>query len=665
MSGSFYLFSAAAADANGDALTFSIQNKPAWANFDGGTGRLSGTPIAGDIGSYAGIVISVTDGNATTSLPVFSISVEAPTAPPTATSYPGYSYRLPTARPFISLAQYTNAPTASSAVSRLKAQVDDVVAITKTLGGNTTYDKLVSAISADHYDYSPVDSVIMFRLTGNSDYIDQAIRMVDLFVTAENAAIESGADPTIAADSYLYVGGFLSELALAYDYGYNRLNGGQRSAWSAYAEQTLFNLWNPDKATWGSVSRPWSGWSINDPGNNYYYSFLKATQMWALSSQSGTWISFLQTQKYPQMVPFFSILSGGGSREGTGYGTAIGNLFEDYAYWKDSTGEDLSAYSSHARETVDYWIHATVPTFEYFAPIGDQARSSLPIMFDYQRKLVLEGVALSATSAQGQRGLWWLNHAKVTDGGNGWVTGSMRYNFDYRYDLLAGSGSGQAPSALLYNATGTGALFARSDWGTSASWVHTNVGYYDQSHAHQDQGGFSFFKSRWLTVTSNVYSNSGINQGTDVENVLRFDAGSAPVPQNNSVSTKTVTDSGDTVQINADLSPAYSDSSNSVSQWIRQFTYQRSVHKLTVHDVCTVGSGVTPVWQLHLPASPVRQADGTYLAGTLRIGLVQPGAPTVNVVDMRSTSADFTGGYRMELRGPANQCEFIVNLTAQ
>jgi len=75
--GSQYTFTPGASDPDGDSLSFSITNKPAWAAFDTGTGRLSGTPQAGDVGTYADIVISVSDGQATASLGAFAITVEA------------------------------------------------------------------------------------------------------------------------------------------------------------------------------------------------------------------------------------------------------------------------------------------------------------------------------------------------------------------------------------------------------------------------------------------------------------------------------------------------------------------------------------------------------------------------------------------------------------
>lgn len=70
-----YAFRPVASDPDADALTFSISNKPAWATFDSSSGTLYGTPTAANIGSAAGIVISVNDGKATASLPAFAINV--------------------------------------------------------------------------------------------------------------------------------------------------------------------------------------------------------------------------------------------------------------------------------------------------------------------------------------------------------------------------------------------------------------------------------------------------------------------------------------------------------------------------------------------------------------------------------------------------------------
>jgi hypothetical protein len=70
-----YSFKPTASDANGNALTFSIQNKPSWATFSTSTGLLAGTPTAA--GTFSNILISVSDGKAITSLPGFSLAVVA------------------------------------------------------------------------------------------------------------------------------------------------------------------------------------------------------------------------------------------------------------------------------------------------------------------------------------------------------------------------------------------------------------------------------------------------------------------------------------------------------------------------------------------------------------------------------------------------------------
>lgn len=70
-----YTFVPSSFDDDGDALRFSIRNQPAWADFDQATGRLEGTPQFGNSGTYDDIVISVSDGVATTSLPAFSVAV--------------------------------------------------------------------------------------------------------------------------------------------------------------------------------------------------------------------------------------------------------------------------------------------------------------------------------------------------------------------------------------------------------------------------------------------------------------------------------------------------------------------------------------------------------------------------------------------------------------
>ncbi|MCC7200773.1 MAG: putative Ig domain-containing protein [Gammaproteobacteria bacterium] len=72
---SSYAFQPSASDPEGQSLSFSVANKPAWASFDATTGKLSGTPCAADVGTYAAITISVTDGTNSVALPAYALTV--------------------------------------------------------------------------------------------------------------------------------------------------------------------------------------------------------------------------------------------------------------------------------------------------------------------------------------------------------------------------------------------------------------------------------------------------------------------------------------------------------------------------------------------------------------------------------------------------------------
>jgi hypothetical protein len=79
----YYAFQPATSSSVG-AVTFAITNKPSWAQFDPGTGRLFGTPLPQtNVGTYSNILIAATNGSTRVSLAPFSITVlPLPNTPP-------------------------------------------------------------------------------------------------------------------------------------------------------------------------------------------------------------------------------------------------------------------------------------------------------------------------------------------------------------------------------------------------------------------------------------------------------------------------------------------------------------------------------------------------------------------------------------------------------
>ena len=513
------------------------------------------------------------------------------------------------------------------------------------------------------YAFAARDAALLHRLEPKPKYCRLAVDMVEAEVREAEAAIAAGRAPAIAGDSYLEVGPRIADLAMTLDTCKDLVDDAMRARWSAYAEQAVWNVWHHVRAKWGDTPRPWTGWSVDNPGNNYYYSFVEATLYWALASGSGEWMQFLREEKIPPLRQYYAGLVGGGSLEGTGYGAAHMRLFAVYRLWRDATGEDLAAANPHVADTIDYWVHATVPTLDRFAPIGDQSRNSMPELYDYHRRVVLEALALTADPARRATAGWWLHHINVE---------RMQHGFNTVHDLLpAGDANATPPTALLHHARGTGHLFARTGWDRDAMWLAYVAGPYNESHAHQEQGGFTLFAGDWLTVPANVWSRSGIQQGTETHNVLRFER-AAPIarqchsPPNDRIvhqcepteSRMTVTPgAGGAVVVDSDLTPAYR-GSPAVQSWTRRLEFAN--RRLVVTDRFRIAEDTRAIFQLNVAERP-QVAGREATAGRLRVRVVQPADATITVHDWRQADpGEFQTGYRLDIQGSGTT--FVVEL---
>ena len=89
----YFSFQPSASNSGGGALTFAITNKPSWAQFDAGAGRLYGTPLPQtNVGTFSNIVITASAGGQRVSLAPFAITVlPLPNTPPTISGSPAPS----------------------------------------------------------------------------------------------------------------------------------------------------------------------------------------------------------------------------------------------------------------------------------------------------------------------------------------------------------------------------------------------------------------------------------------------------------------------------------------------------------------------------------------------------------------------------------------------
>lgn len=558
-----------------------------------------------------------TAGNMATQMHSWIVSANAPPPPPP-----------PTGSGLIIDLSYVNQ--ASPQYTRFKTMVD------AALAGNPDYG------------FEPQHAAYMYRITGETRYCDYAITFAEncansryaepnCGVQGAEASIAAGGRPFVSGDSYLEVGPIIGSLAITYDWCAARMTSAQRTRWAAYANQAIYNVWHPTTASWGGRSYPWSGWSIDNPGNNYYYSFLEATMYWALATQDATLLNFLRTDKLRALTDYYARIPGGGSLEGTGYGAAHMRLFQLYQVWKDSTGEDMANMSSHLSDSIRFWVHATTPNRAYYAPVGDLARSSFPDLFDYHRRIMLEARRLTLNSSLQNLASWWLSHISVTE---------MSRRIDGQWDLLpAGTNAAVSPDEpLFYHATGVGRIFTRTGWDTGALWLSFNAGAYNESHAHQDQGSFTLANNAFLAVTNNIYSNSGINQTTDYHNIVRFVQNGTVIGQREgTTSSMTINSQNSTngdLNVTANLTPAYGGNAN-IQNWTRNLQFAQ--RRLTVTDQFSVSNGTQGVFQIQVPVQPVISGSNI-TAGNLRIRVVSPANPVITVVNQERFRIDISGG---------------------
>lgn len=508
------------------------------------------------------------------------------------------------------------------------------------------------------YGFTSTHAVTLYRLTGNAAWCNLATTRTEAHVAKAEADIATGIKADVSFDSYLNVGSTIEALSVTYQYC-PQVTAAQKTRWGAYAEQTVWNIWNPTQAKWGNTLHPWSGWSISNPGNNYHYSFLRATMTWGfVKPEGGTdWIAWLRTNKIPQIITYYTNNGiGGGSREGTGYGMAHSALYSVYKIWKDSTPEhqDLANVTVHLRDSVDYLIHATMPDFKKFAPIGDLSRVSYPTLYDYHRCYMIEA-RKQAPLPQVNRATWWLNRITPT---------RMQDGFNFPCGLFDGGGTELAPTALYHHAVSAGHLFARDNWTVDAMWIGMIAGRYDESHAAQDQGSFTIFHKDFLAVTENIFSRSGIHQETNAQNVVRFEKAGAVLPQLRSNPSRSTTmvvtpSSNGAITAEANLSTFYNTADG--VQWSRKLAFANKSVEIT--DTLALGATTTAIWQVNTPVAPVKVTDNSYRAGNMLITVLSPANPQISVVDWKAVSTEYTNGYKLEVRGGTTEYRVLMAAT--
>ena len=556
----------------------------------------------------------------------------------------------PTTHPRVLL---SHAPTKSCLQQLLAANVASAVRFRDYVDGQLAGN--------DYYAFEGWHAALMYQLTGNVAYANYAINWIDSFVASEEALINAGQRATVSDDSYLYIGDLVGDTMLVYDWTYDRLTASQRTRWVNYANQAVWNVWHPSQAQWGGVTYTWSGWSIDNPANNYYYSFLRATMLTGLASrgenaQAQTWIDTFRTSKLEnQLFPTFnSDLTGGGSREGTGYGVSLRGLFRLYDWWERSTGERVADKTPHTLATIAFMLHSIVPTLDRLAPTGDHARESTAALFDYHREELLELMAMYPNERLAAVADTALRDSSVPEMGQRFM-----YYADFIYNPPVLQAEALDALSTAYWAPGTGQFAMRSDWTTGAAYSNVICGPLTESHAHRDQGSFVIYRGSWLAYDSNIASHSGIEQDEDRHNLVRITQNGSAVTQvyDQSCHMAALAHNTNFTYALAQVTPMYTGRSQ-VSKVEREYLFLRPGTFVVFDRVVTAGAGIARIWTLNTPGAPTINGDRlSYVSGANRLDVYRL-APT----GLTAATTIVDGGTRIDVADSAGTQSLFLHV---
>lgn len=467
----------------------------------------------------------------------------------------------------------------------------------------------LQAAGSNLWGMEPWHVALMGQVTGQASYCSYAVAQTEAYVKGEEARIAANTNPLVSGDSYLEVGGYVGNLAMVYDWCRSSMTAEQRTRWVNFGNQAVWNVWNPTKAKWGGRTVAWSGWSVDNPSNNYYYSFLKATMLLGLATygendMAGGWLTQFRTTKIEnQLIPTFNAdLTGGGSREGTGYGVAMRDLFELYAWWERSTGENLASRTSHTLASMPWMVHAIVPTLDRIIPTGDHARDSQALLFDYHRDYLQKLATLYPNERISGVVKTLLGQSSVKEMSQHF----MRYS-DYLYGLSPITARPLNELSTAYWGAGTGSFSMRNDWSTTSAYANFICGPYTESHAHQDRGSFVLFKGNWLAYDANIDGKSGLQQEQRYHNTVRFETSDGTAigqSFNGACNMVALANAPDWTYAMADISPIYGAKSG-VTKSEREFVFIKPATFVVYDRAQASDANLRRIFTMNFPKPPL------------------------------------------------------------
>lgn len=202
-----YSFTPTASGPSGYKLTFAISGKPSWASFNTATGALSGMPQTANVGSSSTVVISVSDGAGSASLPAFTLKV-MPNITPTVSGTPAATATVGTAYSFTPKANEPDGDPLSFSVKNKPSWASFSIATgaisgTPSAANVGTYSNIVITASTGHASASLAPFSIAVQQAAGSSAPSTGSVTISWLPPTENV---NGSTLTNLAGYHIYYG---------------------------------------------------------------------------------------------------------------------------------------------------------------------------------------------------------------------------------------------------------------------------------------------------------------------------------------------------------------------------------------------------------------------------------------------------------------------------
>jgi parallel beta-helix repeat protein len=494
---------------------------------------------------------------------------------------------------------------------------------------------------------------VAYIVSGNLSYANDAIT----YMNNQVATITSDEDR--GQTNFLRISDTMRSVCIVYDWCYDLLSQTERNNYLAYINQLMNELWNPNTAP----THSWNGWGLEDPGNNFYYSFMIGTTYAALVTANdqnvqhslpfrGTvytdLLEFVRARIEQQVIPehFNTWGDGGAWHEGNNYGLLTKRyILEMMLLLRDTGGIDYFQQTDFMKGLVYYHLYSMAPDFSMGYPWGDIPSETKP----YDTALMLLATNAFRGSVESEYAQYFANNIETSLPWGWW-------QFVQPYGVLLRDPSiperdwrQELPNS--YHAKGGGWVNSRSGWGVndvSVSFVCTNR---IQQHQAQDQASFHIQKNGMQATNGNLHSSWGIYQMADAFNTLLIDGNGQAYGGDHNNIPELVRDIGFVAKFDAgsdftyvvgDASDAYYTNAgqfgNGNTRLLDVFT-RELVHVfpgyVIVYDRVTPrNSSHLPTWQLHTENNPTQSGnriDATTGNGKLHTWVLLPTNHTIRI----------------------------------